>query len=231
MKAIIRILRKIKYILTKTSFSQSGEDAIVRFLFNSFGKKSIEYLDLGTNTPDLGNNTYYFYKNGGKGVCVEADINLINKIKSIRSRDVVINAGVSVSENKFATFYLLSESALNTFNEEEAIQRSKSGKYQIINKIQVPLKKINDIIIENFVKYPDFLSIDIEGLDFEVLSTLNFDVYPIPVICVETCCYSESYKKIKDNRIIDLMLSNGYMIYADTYINTIFVNKNWFNQN
>ena len=228
---IINILRKLKYILTKTSFSQSGEDAIVNFLFNSFGKKSIEYLDIGTNTPDLGNNTYFFYKNGGKGVCVEADINLIDNIKKVRPKDVVINAGVSISDQKFASFFLFNESALNTFNEVEAIQREKSGKYKIINKIEVPLKKINDIIKENFIKFPDFLSIDIEGLDFEVLSTLNFQKFPIPVICVETCTYSETHIKSKDSNIINLMQSKGYDIYADTYINTIFVNKKWFNKN
>ena len=229
--SIINKLRKLKYILTKTSFSQCGEDAIVNFLFNSFGKKSIEYLDIGTNTPDLGNNTYFFYKNGGKGVCVEADINLIDNLKKVRPKDVVINAGVSISDQKFASFFLFNESALNTFNEVEAIQREKSGKYQIINKIEVPLKKINDIIKENFIKFPDFLSIDIEGLDFEVLSTLNFQQFPIPVICVETCTYSETHIKSKDSNIINLMQSKGYDIYADTYINTIFVNKKWFNKN
>ncbi|MBK8609148.1 MAG: hypothetical protein IPL84_04185 [Chitinophagaceae bacterium] len=42
------------------SYSQAGEDAVIKFLFNDFGKRKIEYLDLGTNLPDHYNNTYLF---------------------------------------------------------------------------------------------------------------------------------------------------------------------------
>ncbi len=43
------------------------------------------------------------------------------------------------------------------------------------------------------------------------------------VICVETLGYSESFEGKKESEIIDLLVSKGYMIYADTYINTIMV--------
>jgi len=52
--------------------------------------------------------------------------------------------------------------------------------------------------------------------------------YPIPVICVESCDYSETHIKPKDNQIIEFLTSIGYEVYADTYINTIFVNRKWF---
>ncbi len=80
-------------------------------------------------------------------------------------------------------------------------------------------------IASNFKSYPDLLSIDIEGLDYEVLKSLNYDKYPIPIICAETCTYSETHIKPKNKLIAELMLSKGYMIYADTYVNTIFVNE------
>ena len=65
-------------------------------------------------------------------------------------------------------------------------------------------------------------------MDLLVLQSLNFDEYPIPVICAETCTYSENYIKPKDLRISEFMRGKGYFVYADTYINTIFVNSKWF---
>ena len=80
-----KISKKIKKIIFKIipptlpSYSQAGEDAVINFLFNDYGKKQIQYLDLGTNIPHRDNNTYLFYKKGSSGVCVEADGSLINK--------------------------------------------------------------------------------------------------------------------------------------------------------
>jgi len=97
--------------------------------------------------------------------------------------------------------------------------------------VKVPLININKIIKENFTAFPDFLSIDIEGLDLDVLKSLDFDQFPIPVICVETCTYSEDHIRPKDYSIAEFVISKGYEVYADTYINTIFVNKDWFYKN
>lgn len=210
------------------SYSQAGEDAILRFLFQDFGVKKIEYLDLGTNIPDHGNNTYLFYRNNSRGVCVEADGSLINKIKTTRPGDKVINAGVSVSADKEADFYIFNEPSINTFDKEEAEYRSSFGNYKIVQVVKVPLININDLIKNNFNTYPDLLSIDIEGLDLAVLQSLDYANYPIPVICVETCTYSENHIRPKDWSIQEFMLTKDYEVYADTYINTIFVNKSWF---
>ena len=233
MQKIKNGIKKIVYSIIPPpymppSYSQAGEDAVIRFLFNDFGKKQIQYLDLGTNIPDNGNNTYLFYRNGSGGVCVEADSSLIDKIKTVRPGDKVINAGVSVSEEKEADFYIFNEPAINTFDKKEAEYRSSFGNYKIVKVVKVPLININELIKNNFNTYPDLLSIDIEGLDLDVLKSLDYTNYPIPVICVETCTYSENHIRPKDLTIAAFMITQGYEVYADTYINTIFVNKKWF---
>jgi FkbM family methyltransferase len=228
---IKEFLRKIKFKLTQTSYSQAGEDAIIRYLFKDYGIKKIKYLDLGTNIPNFGNNTYWFYLNNSNGVCVEADYILYQKIKKIRHKDNVIHAGVSISNQKKSIFYVFNEPALNTFDKSEANKRTISGKYSILKEVEVDLININTLISNNFDTFPDLISIDIEGLDLDVLKSLDFDKFHVPVFCVETCEYSETHIRPKNNTIIDFMLSKGYFIYADTYINTIFVNKKWFNKN
>jgi hypothetical protein len=74
------------------------------------------------------------------------------------------------------------------------------------------------------------LSIDIEGSDLAALKAIDYERYPIPVICAETSVFDFDKNQLggKILEIQEFLLANGYFIYADTYINTIFVNKNWF---
>jgi FkbM family methyltransferase len=214
---------------TNESFSQAGEDCVIDFLFIGLGIDKPNYLELGVCNPIIGSNTYRFYKSGAKGILVEADSTQIETIKKVRPNDKVINVGISCSGENTADFYVFDLQGYNTFDKEEAHQREKISAHKIVRIDKVKLKSINEIISENFSSYPTFLSIDIEGLDFGVLKDLDTQKYPIPVVCAETCSFSETHVKPKDNSIKELMLSKGYMVYADTYINTIFVNENWFN--
>jgi len=235
---IIKILRFIKKIIwviipppnIPRTYSSSGEDAIVSFLLSDMHKSSvITYLEIGTGSPDGGNNTYLFYTLGSSGVCVEADKSLIPRIKKTRPRDKVYNVGVTAESEKEADFYVFSY-GINTFDKEEAKVRASSGRFKLLEVVKVPLVNINSLIKENFKTYPDLLAIDIEGVDLAVLKTLDYKSYPIPIIIVETCLYSENHIHEKDYAPIEFMESIGYQVYADTYTNTIFVNKDWFNK-
>ena len=236
IEIIKKFLRKVKYtifprpiiIIEYNTYSQAGEDAVLSFLFADKGMNKISYLDVGTNLPDFCSNTYLFYLRGSRGVCVEADKTLIPEIKKVRPNDIIINAGVAVSDMAEANFYIFDITGINTFDKDEAERRQAHGTYKIKQVVKVPLISINQILKENFSSCPDFLSIDIEGLDLDVLKSLDFNTSPIPVICVETCTYSENHIRPKDYTIAEFMTSKGYEVYADTYINTIFVNKNWF---
>ncbi len=227
-RAISKLAYKIFPLPSSTSFSQAGEDAIVDFLFFDYGITHPTYLDVGTNFPDKYNNTFRFYQRGCTGVCVEADSTLIPAIKKKRSRDKVIHAGVSVTEMTQADFYIFNHKGINTFSKTEAEQRAKSPENKILKIAKVDLVSINQIIADHFDTHPHFLSLDIEGLDLQVLQSLNFNKYPIPVLCVETCTFSNNHIRPKDASVANYLGTVGYEVYADTYINTIFVNKNWF---
>lgn len=211
------------------SYSQAGEDAIISFLFEGKGIKFPSYLELGTYHPINNSNTYLFYARGSKGVCVEADETLIETIRKVRPRDIVLNVGATSERiSSVLEFYIFNDPSLNTFDKAEADFREKQGSFKVAKVVKVPLKPINLLIEENFQKCPDFLSIDIEGLDLAVLKNLDFKRFPIPVLCVETCTYSENHVKPKNPEIEEFMHSIGYFTYADTYVNTIFVNTKWF---
>lgn len=203
---------------------------IIDFLFKTIGLNNPYYLELGVYEPKNGSNTYKFYVEGSTGVLVEADVRLIDKIRQTRPKDLIVNVGVSTNGSQFADFYVFDEPSVSTFDKEEAHSRASNSNFKIVRVDKVPLITINDLLIKYCNKIPDLLSIDIEGLDYDVLSELDTVRFPVPVICAETCTFSNNHKKPKETKVIDLMLKKGYMIYADTYINTIFVNRDWFNK-
>jgi FkbM family methyltransferase len=219
------------YLHQQSTFSQAGEDAILRFLFLDYPMKlsEVSYLDIGARHPTSGSNTFLFYSCGASGVCVDADKTAIPLIREYRPRDKVLHVGVSTSSGGDADFYYM-ESGGSTLSKEEAERRERLGGAKILGVLRVPMTDLNTLIQQNYETFPVFLSIDIEGLDLAVLKTLDFGKYPIPVICVETCTYSETHIRLKDNSISNFLLLKGYETYADTYINTIYVNKKWFYQ-
>lgn len=207
----------------QTSYSQCGEDLIVGYIFKQLGIEKITYLDLGAYHPHILNNTYSLYKQKNKGVCVESDPQLFKVIAKFRKNDKCLNVGVGASSKKNADFYIMSSRSLNTFSKEEAERLSTNEKQKIESIIQIPVISVNQIISENFDHYPNFISLDIEGLDFDVLKNFDFNKYRPEVFCIETLTYSEYATEKKLDNIISFMKEKNYFVYADTYINTIFV--------
>jgi FkbM family methyltransferase len=221
---MIELLEPWRWRDAKHSYAQAGEDLIVDFVARAMQIEEVTYLDIGAHHPTEYSNTYLFYKRGFQGVLVEPDPELMASIKRARPRDVCIEAGVGLQSAASARFYVMSTRTLNTFSEEEAKRYEAMGTQRIEKILPVPLVTLNDILTDRFrEKEPTLVSIDVEGLDFEVLSTLDLEKCRPPIICVETLQYSETREEVKDARIARLMADNDYFAYGDTYINTIFV--------
>jgi FkbM family methyltransferase len=222
---ILKIIPRWRFMNT---YSQAGEDVIAWYFFTTQGIKNPTYLDIGTNDPIYGNNTFLLYKRGSKGVCIEADPSLFPTIKSSRSKDICINAAVTFDARTNADFYVFDEPAHNTLSKEEAEYRNNISRYKIKEVINIPLVNINTLIKDNFKQAPNFISIDVEGVDFDILKTLDFNTYRPDMLCVETVTFSLDNKEEKMEDIIAFMKTKNYIVYADTHINTLFVDKKYF---
>ena len=216
----------------KFSYSQYGEDLILSYLFYELKIPKPAYLDIGANHPKFISNTYFFYEHGSSGVCVEPNPTLAKKFSTLRPKDVILNVGIGLTNQSEADFYVFPYSAhgLSTFSKKEAMHWKEVGmegigKINFEKIIKMPLVNINNIMSDHFPKGPDLLSIDVEGLDLEILSSLDFNKYAPKVICAETLAYDDNQKGYKDNSISDLLKEKGYFQYADTRINTIFCLK------
>ena len=97
-----------------------------------------------------------------------------------------------------------------------------------IKKIKlVTLASILEKHFEN--RFPDFMSIDVEGMDFQILQSIDFEKSFPKVICVEAAEYSPVGAGARRAELIDFLVSKGYYEYANTNLNAIMVKREfWF---
>lgn len=211
---------RLKY--SKRSYSQTGEDTIIKAALNEIGITKPTYIDIGAHDPFYLNNTAIFYENGCRGVNIEPDPILFNRFKKSRKKDTNLNIGIA---NKSGTLdlYIMSSPTLNTFSAKEARYYEEQG-YPIVDKKKVKVDDINTILQKYFKDMPpNILSIDVEGLDYQIIKSIDYKKHSPDLICAETIKFSKDGSGEKDTKITTFLLKNGYKIYADTKINTIYV--------
>ncbi len=213
------LIKKEKYNKT---YSQSGEDVIVNFLFEAHNIPNPSYIDIGANDPFVLSNTALFYEKGCRGINIEPNPVLCENLKKWRKKDINLNIGVGESDGSLV-FYLMNSPTMSTFSEDNAKELVDKHGFRVEKAIDVEVMSLKTIISKYCDDiFPDFLSLDAEGLDMEILKTIDYDKSYPKVICVETMEYATDFSGKKDQEIIDFLCGKGYRVYADTYINTIF---------
>lgn len=215
--------KPLKNKFQKVSYSQTGEDLIVDFIFKHIGIPRPSYIDIGAHHPFYLSNTALFYEKGCKGLNIEPDPALFKLFPKYRANDCNLNVGIGTASGN-ADFYIISSSTLNTFSKKTAESYINEGDFPIVDIVNIKLDTVANIIEEhNKGIFPQFLNIDAEGIDELILRSINYEKnYPL-VICVETLSFSTSGNGLKNAAIIDLLKNKDYMLYADNNINSIFV--------
>lgn len=195
----------------KSSYSQLGEDLVIDQLLG-YKDRGI-YVDIGAHHPTRLSNTKRFYNRGWKGINVDPNSSLIDRFKIERERDLNLVLGVS-KKNGFLYFYEFFPSTLSTFSSREAKKYISQG-FKLIDKKKVAVKTLS-YILEKYSKNQsiDFLSIDTEGTDLEVLQSNNWKKYKPHFICVE------NHGKNKD--LVNFLKKHGYQLKYNNGLNSIF---------
>ena len=213
------------------SYSQTGEDCIISFIFEVLDIKKPSYIDIGAHHPFKLNNTARFYLNGSNGINIEPNPEFHNLLKEQRSRDVNLNIGIA-SKKGCLKYFMLSANTLNTFSEQEANNYVERWNGKILKTIDIPVDTINNVINEHFDGiFPDLMGLDVEGLEMEILESIDFSKSIPKVICLETIEYTETGLAKTNNDTVQYLESKGYYKFANTHINTILVLKKlWENR-
>lgn len=207
------------------SYSQKGEDLVIEQIFAN--RKTGFYIDIGAHNPNVFNNTKKFYLKGWHGINIEPNPRLINEFFKQRPRDINLNIGIGNSSGT-ATFYEFIADGLSTFSKTESDKNVQLG-YKIKQILKIPVWTLAEVIQKYVKSNIDFISIDTEGLDIEVLESNNWKKFRPTVVCIETRDFNSMITGKKNSNkksLIDsLMVKNGYVQYYDNGLNTIYLNK------
>lgn len=212
----------------RVSYAQAGEDVIAAYFFEHFKITDITYLDIGAWEPILINNTYFFYERGHRGVLVEPNVDVSERLRTVRPRDTTLVAGIGFGKpgvKELADYYVMTNPAWSTFDKAEAEHQAKAsnGNVTIKEVRKMPLLNINDVMAEHFGgKAPTFVSIDAEGLHLAILKSIDFERFRPRVICAETLVSAESHTIPE---IPEFMATQGYVARGGSFVNTIFVDS------
>lgn len=208
------------------SYAQCGEDILAHtILCKHLRIDHPTYVDIGAHDPVRLSNTYLLYTLGGKGLLIEPDPECVAKLRRKRKRDTILAAGISVDEAGTAEFYRMNQPTLNTFSLEDAEDACRQGPYRIVERVSMPVMPIREAIDKHLFGRPNFVSIDAEGMDLSILNSYDFHRHAPELICVESAEFCEDNLGRPRTEIFDLLESKGYFLYASTYLNGLFVNK------
>lgn len=191
------------------------------------------YIDVGCQHPVMNNNTYLLYKKGWNGINIDLDKKNIDLFSFYRKRDLNINVAISSREDERDLFFYHDKSAINTLEKSVAnyqkaqVKKIKKVKTKTLNSI-IENSKFNNLTI-------DFVSIDVEGHELEVIKGFDLKKYKPKVVIIEFLDLSLKKLEIKNLNIKNFLKSEIYQYMIDknyTLVNLIhsdlvFVNNSF----
>ena len=206
------------------SYSQCYEDVILDSMLRAYVKShgspsSIAFVEIGANHPVCTSSSYLFRRKYNMTTyLVEANPKLIPALKQFRPHDVVIHAAVVNNDQTTVEFYVSANNETSSLDDRFVVTRTPG----IQETLTVPTIRANQVLDMATAEAMVLLSVDVEGLDLQILQDIDFAKYRPVFIIVEP---SEDYQPGSTNAIIDFLDSKGYNVVAETDVNLIFQTK------
>jgi FkbM family methyltransferase len=187
----------------KEFYSQFGQD---RYLFEKFfkEKKNGVFVDVGANDGVTFNNSYFFEKNlGWTGICVEPIPKVFAQLQKVRKAHCVQGCIRSGQENA-RFFHVKGGKIAEMFSglaDQYDSQQFLRAQYEIeeckgsVEIITVKCFDLTSLLLKNGITHVDYLSVDTEGGELEILQSLDFQSIQVDIIDVENNSREKSFRK------------------------------------
>lgn len=207
------------------TYGQCNEDLIVEAILRAQllragrAPQSIRYAELGANHPIQTSSTYLFYRvYGAQGVLAEPNPALAGALRKVRPRDVIAECAVSASSSETIELYVHDKNELSSVSVDHIARfENYGGTEKIQAKITCKNMHINDFMRAYNLYNLDYLSIDLEGLDLEVVAAMDRVFQPMIVQCEHEGKFAG---------FTEAMSARGYGLLAVTDVNAMFVRSN-----
>ena len=200
-------------------FSQEGEDILLGRLFND-GRPGT-FVDVGAHHPFRFSNTYALYRRGWRGINIDAMPGSMALFRRHRRHDINLEIGVA-SQASSMSFTVFDEPALNTFDAELALAREQGGQ-PVLRRVTVECLPLSEILARHPIPVNgrnSFLSIDVEGLDLQVLQSNDWFAYRPSIIVVEAA--GKSVAEILASVMVRYLGDQGYVLFSKLAHSVLF---------
>jgi len=204
--------------MTKNCFSQCGEELVITALLRQIGKLGTGFfIDIGAFDPIVGSTTYYFYRLGWRGINIDARPGSMERFRDVRPHDINLETGIGAQPGNLKYYMLESEPGMNTFSLETL--RACRMEHKITSTAEVPVVRFEEIQMRHIPEntHIDFVSIDTEGHEMEVLSGFNFDLHKPSIFAVELNGVT-SLDEVSLNPVHLFLVDKGYVAVGKNVI-------------
>ena len=192
---------KNKAFRKRASYSQDQEDLFINDYF-----KNIDigfYLDIGCYHPIKYSNTALLYNRGWSGINIDMNQTSIDLFNILRDKDINICAAISNKNKEIVQYIDHLYSPVNTINKNFSQSISKKFQLKPFSERKIFTNTFDEVLKKNKIqiKKIDFINIDAEGHDYEVLQGINlFEIKP-KMICIEIDNHEKNnyYQKIANH--------------------------------
>jgi len=208
-----------KCFVNRKRYSQWGEDLFINNFFKNKNKGI--YLDIGCFHPYMYSNTCLLHKKGWSGVNIDINQTSIDLFNIVRPNDINICTAVSKKKRKYKIYLDDPFSPVNTLD-KKFYESLKDSFFKNKKILKIQSQTIQEIFDINKVKSTiDFVNIDAEGLDFEILQLIDLNKYKVKLVSVETHNVDGSKSKFFDS-IKKYLKKKRYSIFKRVGPTTLF---------
>jgi FkbM family methyltransferase len=205
----------------RQSWAQEGEDLILARMFD--GQRDGYYVEVGSHHPFRFSNTYYFYRRGWQGLCIDPLPGTRARFARWRPRDVALEMGIGEAPATL-TYHLFNEPAINTFSPELAAERDGHNNWRLLGRREVPVQPLAAVLhsrLPRGLREIDFLSVDVEGLDLSVLRSNDWTRWRPRIVIAE--CLDSAPARWGDDPVVQFMRSHDYFPVAKAVHSVFFL--------
>lgn len=204
------------------SFSSAGEDMILRHLVGS-DKRDGFYVDVGAFHPVRASNTCFFHLNGWRGINIDARPGSMRAFDKLRPGDINLELGIAAERGEL-TYYMVDEgSSMNSFSLDFLEGIGMAG--EVKRAIPVPVLPLAEVFDRHLPagQKIDFMTVDVEGYDYRVLSSNDWRRFRPEIVVVE-----DEHTDDSRTDITRLMEGYGYRVCAQNVIVMGKINEYFF---
>lgn len=206
---------------TYSSCAQEGEDRVLARFIGP--RRNGYYVDVGAFDPVRFSNTWVLYQQGWHGINIEPSPDGAKRLQRLRPNDITLNVGVAGATGTLQ-YHVFNDQALNTFDAALAAARSRDDIYRIVARKMIPVERLVTLLERHVPpgQAIDLLSVDVEGLDLEVLKSSDWSRFRPAYVLAEALGFE--LDRAAEVPLPAFMAKVGYRLVAKT-MNTLFFRR------